>query len=328
MQAMQKMLNAKRLEYFLQVTVSGSVRGAAEMLGVDPSSVSRAISQLENETGLTLLERKGRGVVPSETGRVLARYARRQQEILAEFHDELRQSRDATRGHINMGLGEGMLDMFFYPIITDYMREYPHITLDLSISSVEQNIQDIVEDKMNIAILYSTFDDVRLRYHLVLPASPIQAIVHKNHPLAKIRRPLRLTDLAPYNGATMHERFGLRQYVRAAEISERIQLKHVLFTSSYRALWQFANAGLGYTLCGTSFATWFNMPDLVALPMKNPILQSHLAIVTRADRHPTPAARSILQYLVANIPPLRAASHAMPPHGGDNTSATHSTTVE
>lgn len=305
---MQKMLNAKRLEYFLQVTVSGSVRGAAEQLGVDPSSVSRAVSQLEKETGLTLLERRGRGVVPSEAGHVLARYARRQQEILNEFHAELDESKNAARGHVNMGLGEGMLDMFFHPLITNYMRQYPHITLDLNVSSVEQHVQELVEDKMDIAVLYTAHDDVRLRYHLVLPLSPIQAIVHKDHPLAQIGRPLTLTDLAPYNGATLHKRFGLRQYVQAAEASEQIQLKHVLHTSSYRALWQFANAGLGYTLCGTSFAAWFNMPDLVALPMKNPILQSRMAIVTRAGRHPSPAARSLLQYLIAEIPSLRAAT--------------------
>lgn len=302
MQSVPKMLNSKRLEYFLQVTVSGSVRGAAEILSVDPSSISRAISQLEKETGLTLMEKRGRGIVPTENGLILARYARRKQEILAEFHHELGQSRDATRGHIRLGIGEGMLDRFFHPLITDYMREYPHITLDLNISSVDQHIQDILEDRMNIAILYTAYDDVRLRYHLVLPTAPIHAIVHKNHPLAQIKRPLLLTDLAPYNGATMHDHFGLRQYVKAAELSERIQLKHVLVTSSYRALWQFADAGLGYTLCGPTFAAWFNMPCLVALPMKNPLLRAQIAVVTRAGWHPTPAARSLLEYLVANKP--------------------------
>src|SRR5690554_3843209 len=111
---MRTIPNAQRLQYFLQVTVTGSVRGASEVLGVDPSSISRAISQLEKELGLHLLERKGRGVIPTETGRMLARYARRQTELLESFHDELRQSKDAARGHVNVGLGEGMLDMLFH----------------------------------------------------------------------------------------------------------------------------------------------------------------------------------------------------------------------
>ncbi|MBV7483338.1 LysR family transcriptional regulator [Bordetella sp. BOR01] len=310
---MQKMFNAQRLQYFLQVTVSGSLRGAAETLDVDPSSISRAIAQLERETGLRLLERKGRGVVPSEAGNMLARYARRQLEILEDFHNDLRQSRDATRGHIGVGLGEGMLHIFFHPIITDYMRDHPHITLDLAVASVDQNVSNIVEDKVDIAMLYHGFNDVRLRHHFSMSCSPIQVIVRKSHPLAEIDRPLRLKDLSPYKGAALHENFGLRQYVRAAEISEQVQLKHVLTTSSFRALWQFAQADLGYTLCPTSFAAWFNMPDLVALPLSNPIFnQGGITIVTRAGRHISAAATSLLKYLATRVPHLSMHSQAVP----------------
>lgn len=299
---MRKIPNAQRLQYFLQVSVTGSVRGASEILGVDPSSISRAISQLEKEMGLRLLERKGRGVTPTETGKTLARYARRQTDLLEEFYDELRESKNATRGHVEVGLGEGMLNMLFYPAITNYMRDNPHITLNLIVSSVKQHISDLVEDKLDIGLLYGPPSDVRLRQHINFPTTPIQTIVHKDHPLTRINRPLLLADLAAYNGATLHPSFGLHRYIRAAEISEQTQLKYSLFTSSYRALWQYANAGLGYTLCGTSFDAWFNMPELVALPMNNPIFnQSSLIIVTRAGRHLSPAARSLLQHIMRYI---------------------------
>ncbi|OWT64017.1 LysR family transcriptional regulator [Candidimonas nitroreducens] len=277
--------------------------GAAETLGVDPSSISRAVSQLEEETGLCLMERKGRGVVPSEAGKILARYARRQLDILEDFHEEVRQSRNADRGHVDLALGEGMLDLFFYPMITNYMREHENITLSLAVSSVDRHVIDIVEDKVDIGLLYGEFHDVRLRHHVSLPALPIQAIVHRSHPLARIERPLMLADLAAYNSATLHEGFGLRQYVRAAEISEQAQLRHTLSTSSFRALFQFANAGLGYVLCTRAFITWFNMPELVALPMNNPIFnQCGIAVVTRAGRHLSAAAKSLLEYLVKHVP--------------------------
>lgn len=302
---MHKMLNAQRLQYFHQVVISGSVRGAADTLKVDPSSISRSIALLEKETGLLLLERRGRGVVPTETGKLLASYARRQQEVLENFYDEVKQTVNAERGHIDLCLGEGMLDMFFYPLITDYMRAHPHITLNLTVASVEQNVRNVVEDKADIGLLYSSFNDVRLRQHGTRPSVPIQVIVHKHHPLAALDRPVMLVDLVQYAGATLHEHFGLRQYIRAAELSEQVQLRNVLTTSSFRALWQFANAGLGYTVCGTSFATWFNMPDLLALPMANPIFnQSTIAIVTRAGRHLPAAGNSLLQYLTTCFPKL------------------------
>lgn len=302
------MFNPQRLQYFHQVVLSGSVRAAADILQVDPSSISRSVALLEKETGFRLLERRGRGVVPTEVGKLLASYAKRQMVLLDTFLDEVQQTKDAERGHVDLCLGEGMLDMFFYPLITDYMRAHPDITLSLTVASAEQNVCDLVEDKADIGLLYSSFSDVRLRQHGARPSTPIQTIVHKNHPLAAIDRPLMLADLAQYAGATLHEHFGLRQYIRAAEISEQVQLRNVLTTSSYRALWQFANAGLGYTVCGTSFATWFNMPELLALPMANPIFnQSTIAIVTRVGRHLPAASSSLLRHLITHIPKFSGA---------------------
>lgn len=299
---MKKMFNAQRLQYFQQVVVSGSVRAAADILGVDPSSVSRAVALLEDESGLQLLQRKGRGITPTETGKLLAGYARQQMELLDQFYGELNQINNAQQGHINIGVGEGMLDIFFSPFITDFMRMYPHITINLTVGSIEQNSSDLLEDQIDIALWYSPFNDVRFRLHGSRPSSPIQTIVHKDHPLAKLDRPLVLADLQQYPGATLHEHFGLRQYIKAAEISEQVSLKNVLTTSSYRVLWHFANDGLGYILCPSVFATWYNMPDLVVLPMRNPVFnQCSIAIVTRAGRHLSPAAISLLAHLSANI---------------------------
>src|SRR5690625_7896929 len=76
--------DTKRLFYFQQVVLSGSLRAAAEVLDVDASSISRAIAQLETEVGMTLLARKGRGVVPTEEGLILANYAQQQAKLTRE----------------------------------------------------------------------------------------------------------------------------------------------------------------------------------------------------------------------------------------------------
>ena len=69
---MDDKLETRRLRYFMQVLESGSVRGAAEVLDMDPSAVSRAVGILETECGTRLLERRGRGVAPTDAGELLA----------------------------------------------------------------------------------------------------------------------------------------------------------------------------------------------------------------------------------------------------------------
>ena len=53
------------------VDVHGSVVAAADSLGFTPSAVSQQVKRLERQTGVPLLERVGRGVMPTRQGRHL-----------------------------------------------------------------------------------------------------------------------------------------------------------------------------------------------------------------------------------------------------------------
>lgn len=300
---MKKIPNSQRLSYFQQVVISGSLRSAAEILGIDASSISRAIAQLEKEIGFQLLQRQGRGVIPTPEGKLLANYAQQQVQLTEQFYQQIQEQKQASRGSINLGLGEGMLDIFFYPVITQFMAKNPNINVNLVVSSSQQLTQDLIDDRLDFALLYQSNQDVRLRRQHAWTSSPIQAVVHKDHPLCLIERPLYLSDLSPHKGASLHKHFGLRQFIRLAEESENTCLTFNLVTSSYRALWQYAYAGLGYILSGTSFANTFRMPELVMLPMASHILNScGIEIITRTGKHLSPAAQSLLQHLKEHIP--------------------------
>ncbi len=295
--------DTKRLFYFQQVVLSGSLRAAAEVLDVDASSISRAIAQLETEVGMTLLARKGRGVVPTEEGLILANYAQQQAKLTRELYQRINEHRQAQRGQIALGLGEGMLDLFFYPVITQFMAQNPSIKIQLVVAGSQSLIEGLLEDRLDMALLYQATQDVRLRRHHLWTSSPIQTVVHKDHPLTAIHRPLTLADLLPHKGASLQEHFGLREFISQAEQDERVQLNFDFVTSSYRALWQYAYAGLGYILSGTSFVHTYQLPDLVLLPMANQIFNScGIGTVTRQGKYLSPAAVALLEHLKKQVP--------------------------
>src|SRR5262249_9951777 len=66
------MLDAHRLRVFRAVVAAGSINGAAASLGYTPSAVSQHVAALQRETGLALVERNGRGIVPTPAGRHFA----------------------------------------------------------------------------------------------------------------------------------------------------------------------------------------------------------------------------------------------------------------
>ena len=65
------MLDPHRLRVFRSVVASGSVQAAADNLGLTSSAVSQHLAALAKETGLTLFQRVGRGIAPTEAALVL-----------------------------------------------------------------------------------------------------------------------------------------------------------------------------------------------------------------------------------------------------------------
>lgn len=64
-------INLKRLRYFCAVVRAGSVSGAAAEFGIAQPAISNHIRELEQEFGVSLLERHSRGVRPTAAGSIL-----------------------------------------------------------------------------------------------------------------------------------------------------------------------------------------------------------------------------------------------------------------
>ena len=151
---MDETLDARRTHYFMQVMSRGSVRGAAELLEMDPSAVSRAIAALERDCGMALFERRGRGLVPTDAGHMLARYVKRQQDIQDSFFSEIDSLRKAERGHIDLVLGEGFVELMFDRVLPGYWRSHPEVTLDIDVARTSEIAQRIIDDQAYIGLVF------------------------------------------------------------------------------------------------------------------------------------------------------------------------------
>jgi DNA-binding transcriptional LysR family regulator len=295
-------LDSRRVRYFMQVIECGSVRGAAEALEMDASAVSRAISLLEQECGTRLLERRGRGVVPTDAGQMLAahlqRAAKQQQQLLAQF-DSLRK---LERGHVDLAAGEGFVDWLMSFGLRSFMVAHPGITVDLEIANTDEIVQRIVDERAHVGVVFQPPQDERLRSHHAHPL-PIQTLVLDTHPLARAKSPLSLAELVPHAGAMLPHGFGLRQHIEAAELSEGVRLQPVFTTTSFRAIAQFVEAGLGYALgTGLTLPGRSRSSSVVALPMRNLLLsQGQVHVVSRHGRLLSLAAGTLLQHIVTDM---------------------------
>ena len=99
------LMDLRRLEIFVRVAEFGSFSRAAEALFLTQPTVSEHVRALEDELGVQLLDRLGRGAAPTPAGQLLLGYARK----LLTLAGEAQQAVDQFQGRVSGELVGGRL---------------------------------------------------------------------------------------------------------------------------------------------------------------------------------------------------------------------------
>ena len=98
-------MNYKHLHYFWTVLRAGSIARASAQLHLTPQTLSGQIKLLEGRLGKPLLRKVGRGVEPTDTGRMVQRFADEIFSIGAALQDALSSDQeDVARGSLRVGV--------------------------------------------------------------------------------------------------------------------------------------------------------------------------------------------------------------------------------
>jgi DNA-binding transcriptional LysR family regulator len=156
------MLNLHLVRIFVAVVEHGSFTRAAEALSISQSAASRAIQELERQLGLPLLERRARGVLPTDAGEQLAAHARAifVHERLAE--EALGELRGLQRGRLALGASSTIGIYMLPPLLGAYRRRYPGIELFLDIGNTQQIVAHLHEHRLDVAYVEGPVADASL----------------------------------------------------------------------------------------------------------------------------------------------------------------------
>lgn len=119
-----------RLQTFLSVYETGSVRAASEARHVTPPAVSAAIAALEGALGTTLFTKAGRGIVATDAGETFAGYARKLLGLITEAAGAVH---EADRGRLRIGAVATAGEFVLPPLISSFVAAHPRVDLSLSV---------------------------------------------------------------------------------------------------------------------------------------------------------------------------------------------------
>ncbi|TDB93714.1 LysR family transcriptional regulator [Actinomadura sp. 7K534] len=118
------------LRVFIAVCETRNLSAVARTLSCSQSAVSQHVRRLERELGLTLIERRPRGVSPTDAGRILYRAALGGITGLDSAVRRLRELRDGDGGTVKVTTGGVTVRHFMPDAITAFRDRHPEATLD------------------------------------------------------------------------------------------------------------------------------------------------------------------------------------------------------
>jgi DNA-binding transcriptional LysR family regulator len=265
------------------------------------SALSRQIAKLEDEMGVPLFERRPRGMVLSEAGRLLAAHAHRSLMEQDRVTEEIRGLTTDRRATIRVSSSEGVARDFLPQVFVHFLKTWPAAHFQLDVDGPSEATQRVRDGTADIAVCFSVAPEKDVNVHYAQRA-PIFALVAQDHPLAQ-RQSVSLADLTLWPLAIYHEGVTVRQLFDIACSLEGLTFDPVFVSNYGSALQTFVQQTKAVTLVGYLTVRSRLKPDnLAAVPISNPELhQRTLQVQTMAGRTLPKAVNAFLELLITAI---------------------------
>jgi DNA-binding transcriptional LysR family regulator len=178
------------LEAFVRVVDMGSFSGAAKLLRIGQPAVSKAIAQLEERTGVTLLRRSTHGLSPTEAGEHFYIHAKRAIEESDQADVAARGTGAALSGRLRVCAAVTFARLHLIPHLGSFMAANPTLSIDVVLD--DRNV-DLIEVGADVALRMGNLTDSTLTARKICDA-PRWLVAAPGY-LAKMGEPQTPDDL-------------------------------------------------------------------------------------------------------------------------------------
>ncbi|HEU5352327.1 MAG TPA: LysR substrate-binding domain-containing protein [Terracidiphilus sp.] len=179
-------MNLQDLRYFVAVAQQRHFGRAAEVCGVSQPTLSSQIRKLEEDLGVTLLERTNKRVEITPVGSRILAHAQRALDEAALMQAVARAARDPLIGPLKLGVIP-TLAPYLMPLILKPLREkYPGLTIELWEDQTRALIDALRNHRLD-AVLLATAGEAPEITEIALFDEPLLAALPPNHRLAARR---------------------------------------------------------------------------------------------------------------------------------------------
>ncbi len=293
-------MDLKGLEVFCHLVELKSFSKAAEAVTLSQPTVSGHIKALEEEIGVRLFDRLGRGAVPTKAGELLYGYAKRMLVLRAEAVQALDQYQGTLRGQIVVGGSNIPGEYILPPLLARFKAAHPEVSISLKIGDSREIVDGVAGGALELGAVGAKFDDHGLEYvkfaedELVLAFPP-------DHRWAG-RRTVRPADLEREPVISRERGSGSRRTVERtlAEGGMNVKaLRVVAEMGSTEAVLQAVKAGAGIAIISRrAIEEDVRLGTLAMAGIAGLQVRRDFFLVTHRSRSKSPVCRAFLDFVL------------------------------
>ncbi|ACL61551.1 LysR family transcriptional regulator [Methylobacterium nodulans] len=290
-------MDLTQLKTLIHVAELGSLSRAADRLHVAQPALSRQVRQLEEELGVVLFDRHGRGMVITEIGREILDHATRVMIELDAIRAVASGGRSSYRGLVRIGTTPTVAEIVTVPLVTRIQQEHPKLQVRF-LSAFSGHLLDWLQrDELELAVSYDPKSTRSLRIVPVMMETLLLVRAAGNG--LSLGRPVPFRSLAAEKLVLPSPRHGLRILVEECARQADVALQTSVEADAFGAMIDLVRTGFGSTILPLApIYAAVERGELCVAPIVDPTPARRLVLAYPADRPVTPAARFVGQAFV------------------------------
>ena len=292
-------MELRHLQSLTKAAELQSFTRAAEELSLTQAAVSQHIAALEKELDVSLFDRSGRTMIPTDAGHRLYGFAREILNLVDEARRDVGQKTTRMTGTLRIATSTVPAETILPELLAEFLRLYPDVRESITVSDSKAAAEAIESGKADLALVGDIPEDFRLSA-VPLCDDDLILVVSGDHPLAGKKR-ISLKQLQTEPLIVRESGSGSRRCVeralREAGISVH-DLKIVMEVNSNDAIRSAVEKGLGATFLSQRIVKR-DIADgrLKSVRVGNLNFKRKLYCVTNPERIPTGPLRAFLSFL-------------------------------
>ncbi|WP_136604303.1 LysR family transcriptional regulator [Paenibacillus dokdonensis] len=287
-------MDIRQLRYFIAIVEERKISAAAQRLHMSQPPLSQQLKAMEDELGTILVERSGKHLEVTESGKSLYRYALQMTQLMDEAVTEVKEVGNGVKGTLKIGINT-LSSVELPGLLHQFKARYPHVTYKIQQNESSRLCELVKNRVLELAIirLPLELDDFSV---LHLHAEPFYFVTSKS--LAAASNEVTLSDLEDQPLLLPStEGLGVHYTILMAFSARHIKPNIVAECSDIPLLLRLVSSGFGGAIVPETVIA--QMPDnaMSAYKIKDTHLSAATALIWLKGHHLSAAAQHLISMI-------------------------------